>query len=116
MYRSISSCSITSTVDSQSVGRSGSVGDPVCDVATSGLRRAYNLHDLTFTHAKVPRHRILALNLRQLLRLGSVALQELLLLGFGEEHVLGHEFVLRDVDEQLVLNEELEVVWLVTFQ
>ena len=62
------------------------------------------------THAKVLRDRILTLNLGQLILLGSVALEQLCLLGVGDHLVPRHQHMLSNINEQLLHNEELEDV------
>ena len=93
-----------------------SVSDSVGHIPARSLRRPHNLHDLTFTHAEIPSDGVLTLDFWQLLSLGSVALEELVFLGVGQEHVSRDELMLRNVHKKLVLDEKLEVVRLVTFK
>ena len=89
---------------------SPSVRYPVCDISSSCLRRSDDLHDLPFADAKVPRNRVLTLNLGQLALLCPVALEQLRLLRVREHHMLGYQFMVRDVDEQFLLLEDFKVV------
>ena len=87
-----------------------SVCDSVGDVAASCLRRSNDLHDLALSYPKVACDLILTLDLGQLTFLGTVALQQFSLLVVRQNLVLRHEFVVRDVDQQLLLHEHLKVV------
>ena len=88
-----------------------SVCDPVGDIPSRRLRWPYNFHDLSFADPKVPGDCVLALNFWQLLGFGAISFQEFIFFGVGEDHVLRHQLVLRDVHEKLILNEHLEIEW-----
>ena len=93
-----------------------SVCDSVRDIPSCGLRWSYNFHDLPLADSKVPGDCVLALDFGQLLSFGPISFQEFVFLGVGEDHVLRHELVLRDVHEKLILNEHLEIEWVEVLQ
>lgn len=81
----------------------------VTGVATSRLTDTDNLDYLAALEAEVPGDGILLQDARQLGLLEAVALEQGNLLVAGKQDVAGHEFVVGDVDEQVVLEEALDL-------
>lgn len=81
----------------------------VRSVTTRRLRHTDDLDDLAPLKSQIPGNRILAQDSRQLRLLESVPLEERGLLLLGQQHVLGHELVVGDVDQQIFLEEALDL-------
>lgn len=83
--------------------------ESVGGVATRCLTRPNNLDNLPPLQPKIPRYGILLQNPRQLRLLQPIPLQQRRLLVPAQHDVLGHQLVVRDVDEQVVLQEALNL-------
>ena len=78
----------------------------VCDIPASCLAGSNNLHDLSFSDAKVLANGVLDGDARKLRFSHSVLLEQLSLLLLSQKNVLRHEIVLSDVDNELFLVKE----------
>lgn len=83
---------------------------PITHIPPSRLALPDDLDHVPSLQTQIPRHRVRHLDPRQLRLLQPVPLQQLLLLLRAEQHVLRHELVVRDVDEQVLLLEGLDVL------
>lgn len=84
-----------------------SSNDPsVTGVSTSRLRLPDDLDHLRSPQAQVLGHRVVDPDTRQLCLLQAVSAKQVSLLFRAEQHVLGHELVLADVDQQVVFLED----------
>lgn len=81
---------------------------PITCVSSSGLTLPDDLNHLPPPQPQIPRHRIPRLNPRQLALLQAIPLQQALLLLRTQQHMLRHQLVLRDVDQQILLLEGLD--------
>lgn len=82
---------------------------PVTGISTRRLTNSDNLDNLSPLEPQIPRHRILLQDTRQLRLLQAVPLQQRSLLLPGEQHVPRHQLVVRNVDQQVVLEEALNL-------
>mmetsp|Transcript_72335 Transcript_72335/g.172392 ORF Transcript_72335/g.172392 Transcript_72335/m.172392 type:complete len:239 (+) Transcript_72335:153-869(+) len=80
----------------------------ICYISARCLGSPDDFHHLFTLHAKVSGNRIIELHPRQLCRLHFVAVEKLLLLLLGQWNMLGHELVLSDVYNELILVEDLD--------
>lgn len=81
----------------------------VTRVPTSRLTDTDNLDHLPALQAQIARDGILLQDTRQLRLLEPVALQQRRLLVAAQQYVAGHELVVGDVDEQVILEEALNL-------
>lgn len=81
---------------------------PITSIPTSRLTVPNDLDDLASPKSQIPRDRILLQDPRQLRLLEMVPLQQRDLLLLAERVVLGHQLVLGDVDQQVLLEKGLE--------
>lgn len=81
---------------------------PVTRISSCRLGLPNNLHHLSASQAKVPRNRITKLNSRQLRILQSISLQQRSSLLLTEQHMCRNQLVMRDVNQQVLLNEALD--------
>ena len=86
----------------------GSDGPPVSGIPPRRLTLANDLDHLSPPQAHVPRQRVQRLDAGQLVLLQAIALQQRLLLLGAQQDVAGHEVVVGDVDEQVLLDEGLD--------
>lgn len=87
-----------------------SYAPPVTRIPARRLALPDNLHHLALPQTEVLGHGIPDLDPGQLALLQAVALQQLDLLLGAQELVRGHELVVRDVDQQVLLLERLDDV------
>lgn len=82
---------------------------PVARIPPRRLTGPDNLDHLAALQPQVARNRVLLQDARQLRLLEAVAAQQRRLLLAAEHNVLGHEDVVRDVDQQVLLEEALDL-------
>lgn len=81
---------------------------PITRISPSGLALPDDLYHLPPPQAQILSHGIARLNTGQLALLQPVAVQQATLLLGAEQHVLGHELVVGDVDEEILLLKRLD--------
>lgn len=81
----------------------------ITGIATSRLTDTNNLDDLPALEPQVPGHGVLLQDARQLGLLEAVALEQGHLFVARQQDVAGHELVVGNVDEQVVLEEALNL-------
>jgi len=80
----------------------------VTGVPASRLRLPDDLHDLRSPQAQIFGHWVVDPDPWQLCLFQAVSAEQVSLLFRAEQHVLGHELVLADVDEKVVFLEDFE--------
>ena len=83
----------------------------VTGVPASRLRLPDNLDHLRSPQAQVFGHWVVDPDPRQLCLFQAVSAEQVSLLFRAEQHVLGHELVLADVDQEVVFLEDFEDGW-----
>ena len=77
-------------------------------VSPRRLTLPYDLDNLAPSETKIPRNGIADLNSGQLALLQPISLQQGLFLLGAQQDMFGHQFVMGDVDEQILLEERLD--------
>jgi len=80
---------------------------PVTGIPPSSLARSNNLDHLPTLEPQIPCNRILGQDPRQLCLFEAIPLQQRGLFLAAEQDVLGHKLVVRNVDEQILLEKAL---------
>ena len=93
-----------------SARRPPSDGPSIARISPRGLAPANNLDHLPPPQPQIARDGIAGLDPRQLALLQAVAFEQLFLLLRAEQDVLGHELVVGDVDEEVLLLERFDDV------
>ena len=87
-----------------------SYAQPITSITTRRLRLPNDLHHLAPLQSQISRHRITDLNTRKLGILQTVSKQELLPLLLAKRDMLRDQFMMRDIDQEILLNETFHTV------